>query len=254
MLSRLRLLLRDTPILRKTIYRPIFWFMNDVLHFKRCLLQKFGPEALAKVNDVSRRLDIEVYPSFGTLLGIVRDGGLLKHDSDMDFAILPSSTVLNPFFTEIQKEGFIFEWMETVDDCLTEVRFRYYELGVDFFLHSYTGDGKKLLMIQTDSLTRRYEYPLINSLTDYSVLGLSVRVPVNFREYLTSLYGPWDQVVKSGWNSTMAPCFIGYDDVSRYSIATSRSVDDFSQRLKGKPNVARLPDKGYAQRLDLVHH
>lgn len=248
MVRCVRLLLREVPLLRKTIYRPAFWFMNDVLRYKSRLLQKHGPEALRRIDEISRRLDVGVYPTFGTLLGIIRDGGLLKHDSDMDFAILPTSTSLKAFFCEIQRHGFTFEWMETVDGCLSEVRFRYRELPVDFFLHSYTADGKKLMLIQTDSTTRRYEYPLVKSLTDYSAMGINLRIPANTQEYLTSLYGPWNTVVKSGWSSTMAPCFIGVDDASRYAIATSRSIDDFAQWLEKHPHSDRLRDKGYSRR------
>lgn len=246
MVRYLRLLIRDTPILRKTIYGPIFWFMNNVLRYESWLLQKHGPEALKRVNEISRRFDIDVYPTFGTLLGLIRDGELMKHDRDMDFAILPTSTNLNPFFGEIQKQGFIFEWMETVDDCLTEVRFRYRELPIDFFLHSYTADGERLMMIQTDSTTRRYEYPLVKTLIDHEVLGLNLRIPENVGEYLASMYGSWKKAVKSGWNSTMAPSFVGVDDARRYVVATSRSINDFVGWLETHPRSDRLRDKGYS--------
>ena len=111
-----RLLIKNTSILRKTIYVPSYWFVNHVVRYRSILLQRHGATILSKVNDLSRQHSVDVYPTFGTLLGLIRDGRLMKHDFDMDFAILPSATNLSVFFAELQKEGFYFEWMETVDD------------------------------------------------------------------------------------------------------------------------------------------
>jgi len=220
--------------------------VNHVVRYRSILLQRHGATILSKVNDLSRQHSVDVYPTFGTLLGLIRDGRLMKHDFDMDFAILPSATNLSVFFAELQKEGFYFEWMETVDDCLTEVRFRYKELTIDFFLHSFTADRNKMMMIQTDSETRRYEYPRVDFLIDHSVLGLNLRIPNNYEEYLTSMYGAWNIVIKSGWSSTMAPCFIGVNDPSQYSITTSFSSSVFLRWIDTHQHFPRLADKGYA--------
>lgn len=246
MIKKLRLLIRENKFFRQTIYGPIRWVFNDVYGYRRRLLQRYGAGALKKVMDASSSSGLAVIPAFGTLLGLVRDRGFMKHDDDMDFVILPREAGdLKTFFRWLVQQGFYFEWMETINGFLTEVRFRYHEVPVDFFLHGRTADGKQLMMIQKDTSTRRYEYPMVDELVDYAVAGCVAKIPANYDEYLTSLYGSWNQVVKSGWSSTMAPCCKGETDASKYDIISTRDEAVLWKWLQGHSQFVRFEEYGH---------
>lgn len=240
MITKLKLFFRNTPIFSKTIYRFAFWFLNDVLKYRRRLLQWFGPTALKNINDLSRQFDVALYPSYGTLLGIVREKRFLRHDDDMDFSVLPDTKNLKAFFDKLMLVGFRFEMIATINDAVAELRFRYRGLTVDFFFHSYTANREHLLMIQR---TRRYEYPLVRRLIDYRVYGLDVRIPENYVDYLHSLYGEWNQIVKKGWCTAMAPSYVGDVKPENYNLNMSWSPDVFLKYFV-TDSFQRMVDKG----------
>lgn len=243
MITKLKLFFRNTPIFSKTIYRFAFWFLNDILKYRRRLLQWFGPAALKKINDLSRHFDVALYPSYGTLLGIVREKRFLRHDDDMDFAVLPDAKNLKAFFEKLMMADFRFELMATINGAVTEVRFRYWGLTVDFFFHSFTANRKRLLMIQKDGTTRRYEYPIVKGFRDYKVYGVDIRIPENHTDYLCSLYGEWNRIVKKGWHSAKAPGYVGEDKPENYDVKTTWSLDAFLEWLSDG-SFKRMVDKG----------
>lgn len=237
---QIRLFLRETPFLRKTVYRFIFKMM-ELLKWKQHLLHKHGPKAIGLIMEAAKKLGVPCMADYGTLLGIIRDGDFIAHDADMDFCILPGFEDIKLFFFELERKGFYFEWMQLFDGVLTELTVRYKEVRVDFFFPGLTRDKKNLFFIQHDSEFRRYEFPMIHQLEAYPFKGGWVSVPKNYAEYLHSLYGNWKIVVKN-WHSSMAPAFKGVLKDSRYHVETSRSRECLMSYLEENSTSARLVD------------
>ena len=63
-------------------------YNHKVRFDKRRQLQRHGYQALADVSEALMRSGAVCFADFGTLLGIVRDGGIMAHDLDLDFGVL----------------------------------------------------------------------------------------------------------------------------------------------------------------------
>lgn len=78
--------------------------------------------------------DIKIIPSFGTLLGLVRDKGIIKHDYDVDIFLFEEDWLK---FKDIMKNDISYTFEET--NILWHRKFKIYDninkdLSVDFFV------------------------------------------------------------------------------------------------------------------------
>ena len=64
---------------------------------------KLKIESLKKQIDLCKKHKVKCFVDFGSLLGLYRDGKLIKHDNDTDVAIL-GETVTKEFLEDIEKE------------------------------------------------------------------------------------------------------------------------------------------------------
>ena len=98
-------------------------------------VQRYGEEIIAKVFDVCKRQEIPSVLIFGTLLGCVRDGALMRHDDDIDIAVLPSKDIdVMQMVKELELVGFRFFWAWECGGRITEIAFTYCTVHVDFYL------------------------------------------------------------------------------------------------------------------------
>ena len=107
MIRKLRAFMRNNSIVRRTVYPVAWYFMNKVLHWRSRLLQAYGIDILVKVQTVAAKEHVQCSPYFGTLLGLVRDGRLIKHDIDMDFLVSPEAKDIKAFYNHLKLVGFI---------------------------------------------------------------------------------------------------------------------------------------------------
>ena len=179
-------------------------------------VQQYGEEILAKVFELCDKRKIPSVVFFGTLLGCVRDGEIMKHDDDIDIAILPVKDLnVLQMISDFESSGFEFFWAWECDGNITEIAFTYKSVHVDFYFmyeklnhfmtHWYTPiDGIKYATKKHWS-TIECAFPKIKKIVDFKPLSFSsiVRVPDNFDEVLTCHYGAW-QKPDSTWKSDAA--------------------------------------------------
>ena len=145
----------------------------------------------------SKLADYDIWLDFGTLLGMYRDKGLIKHDLDMDFGIIIEN--YNDFLEkekDLLVRGFIRSRELYYDGTLVELSYDYNGLNVDFIV--YKKDGKHVSSIVVgyllDALNRPCKYESrkykikFNGLKDYHFQGIKLKIPVNTHEYLEYEY------------------------------------------------------------------
>ncbi|ODS09930.1 hypothetical protein [Vibrio scophthalmi] len=92
-----------------------------------------GFEVLGKINKIYGR---DVFPFFGTLLAIKRDGEF-KNQDDFDFATLNVNSYTSYYFEKMKVEGFeLYKYCIVEGEGIVEVSFKYKEVNVDIFLLS----------------------------------------------------------------------------------------------------------------------
>ena len=139
----------------------------------------------------------DVWLDFGTLLGIYRDKGLIKHDLDMDFGI-----VIDDYldFQEKEKELLNKGFQKTrelyYNKELMEISYDYKGLNVDFIIYKKEEGYVKSVVVGylLDALNRPCKYESskyeikFDGLKDYDFEGIKVKIPLNTHEYLEYQY------------------------------------------------------------------
>ncbi|MHA6481262.1 nucleoside-diphosphate sugar epimerase/dehydratase [Paenibacillus sp. strain BS8-2] len=165
-----------------------------------------NPKTLRKANqlivEISKALrDIPHYYTFGTLLGIARDGGLIPWDDDIDIAIFASDT-------------------QIIQDRLLEAAANFEKLfDIKLFSRIYSNgrpasvtidcieDGTKLFMVNFDcmyiegSIVKQElnDTPVsfFNGSDQLAFEGIKIQVPKDYKDYLDYTYGNWHVVKKN---------------------------------------------------------
>lgn len=137
---------------------------------------------LENTSKLLNELNVSHFLCCGTLLGIYRDGKLLKNDKDLDIA-LPWLTDRAKLKEELEKKGYLYYsgdsdvWVNTYVHQSTGV-------PVDFF---FVNRHEQSLYIGTDSeVTWKHQ---AFKLSDINVNGVTYKVPASTELYLEELYG-----------------------------------------------------------------
>ena len=236
-MRKLRLFLRNAKGF-KVVYNFLFWFSNDVIHWKRILIRMYGCRILRTVDEIIRQGGLPVTPYYGTLLGLVREGHLLRHDADMDYAILANEFDLKSFYKSLKEVGFYFERFETINGNLSEFSVRYKEVSVDFFVLSKDRERNVWVSLQPlDSDFVRYEYPDVNAYKDISCSGMTLRVVEGCEQQLDVIYGQW-RVVDKNWHGKKSPSNKGSVKNLGYITGHSRNECEWDAYVRQHPTVS----------------
>lgn len=200
--------LRNNAFLKKWVRPFLAWFFGDILKYKQRLLQRYGFIVVELVDEAAQVSGMQYFADCGTLLGLIREHGFIKHDTDMDFSMVPECNRIALFYVELKKRGFEFERFVLFDGNLKEFTMSYKNISVDFFQRYYTADRQAHRAVATkkDNYWPVFRLPAPTGLVKITVGSASVVVPKNYDDRLVSLYGDW-RIPVSHWADTMAPKF-----------------------------------------------
>ena len=193
----------DIPVCRKMLH-----FMASAVNrrsHKRELksYHSFGYQTLFEAMDALPLAGLTVYPAFGTLLGLVRDGKLIHHDCDLDFAVLQTETFSwEKLRAVLTAAGFQYRCQYEISGAIKEMCFSSpysQDLGVDFFLFEEIGGDRQSSYFfsydedkKYDSPNRRsiysYHFPAIRSSDMIAIENRPVQVPSNAEQLLEVWY------------------------------------------------------------------
>ena len=139
----------------------------------------------------------DIWLDFGTLLGMYRDKGLIKHDQDMDFGI-----IIEDYNDFQEKENLLlcngFKKTRELyyDNEIMEISYDYNGLNVDFIIYKRDGNCVKSVVVGylLDALNRPCKFEsskyaiAFSGLKEQDVDGIKVKIPVNTHEYLEYQY------------------------------------------------------------------
>lgn len=170
---------------------------------RRALLHANGLKICQKIHDVLTDRGYKYFADHGTLLGLIRENGMIKHDTDMDFSIPPDQE-LAPVVGVLTQAGFSLVHGFAVNGVVQEITVGYEGLTMDFFKCHAIGDclGHYVFVTKYDSKTGKYFGTMAHERKRPPLKGLQtqmfgpkrdvpVSIPVNAVEYLTASYGNW---------------------------------------------------------------
>jgi hypothetical protein len=175
---------------------------NYILDRQRNKFRKHCKELLELTDSILRKNNIEYWLNYGTLLGAYRDHSFIKHDYDLDVAVLMNDSehvkeVMLSAGLRLKFEARFGDWNKPV--CL-EYRFEYKGVCIDFNFYSvvdntaYTYDfsfdnaplikiGERIL-VTTELVTN----PFCGT-CEFEFMGKNYKVPTNTEEYIIANYG-----------------------------------------------------------------
>jgi len=183
-------------------------------------LQRYGGMILGKVHAILSREKIAYCVWSGTLLGCVRDGGLMAHDDDIDIAILPGDVSVQRLIELFEAEGFKFFWAWKCQGRITEFAVTYKGVHIDFYFLKDSGDHSEshwYMPLEGVKYPDEFSWSAICTslpkIRDLKALKLPrynicVNIPENYDEILSVQYGAW-RIPDTNWKST-AEIFNGY--------------------------------------------
>ena len=170
---------------------------NIELDRKYQQLLKENYHSVLKIIYSSDISNYDIWLDFGTLLGMYRDKGLIKHDQDMDFGI-----IIEDYNDFQEKENLLlcngFKKTRELyyDNEIMEISYDYNGLNVDFIIYKREGNCVKAVVVGylLDALNRPCKFEsskyaiAFSGLKEHDVDGIKVKIPVNTHEYLEYQY------------------------------------------------------------------
>ena len=188
---------------------------NKALDEKRRYIQENGYDVLSETLGLLNSIpNAKAFADFGTMLGIVRENALLKHDLDMDIGVLGEKGLYEYVTMILERNGYKL-WREYIfDDRIVEQSYRYKNIKVDINYYEYRGKGVNTWLFYRDPSKKyknnkrdivRMDYSLIDKLKKVNVKGKEITIPENATQILEEKYGKTWQVPDKGWIYWQSP-------------------------------------------------
>jgi tetratricopeptide (TPR) repeat protein len=144
-------------------------------------------ENLRDIYTVCNKLNVPIFPFAGTLLGIIREGDFIAHDTDMDFAIkLEDYSSL--LITELVGNRFQFEGSFGKLEKGYELRFIKRNIQIDIFF--FYDNPNYNCTYYYDNYGKLYEVRYKKfELKEFMFKNIKIQIPNNPEEFLRQQYG-----------------------------------------------------------------
>ena len=189
----------------KILKLPIIKNLNDLANKKidgdrQLLLKENAHQILKEFEEVNRQLGHKIWIEAGTLLGYEREGAILAHDIDMDFAMMSpkDSNELETIIEFLSKKNFVLNRKLIFQDQVKEISFSYNGLNVDIILFDRVDVnvisttmiwyGMNALNKPVNVEAFYYELPM-EDLKEVTFMEAKTYAPTNTVDYLKAYYG-----------------------------------------------------------------
>lgn len=176
-----------------------------VIPIRRRRLHKHGYGALFRLHELLTKNNVTYHCEAGTLLGIIRDGGFIKHDDDIDICVPPGSVSMSGLIRIFLNSGYEFVQCLEYGGHISEFTVRDRTgIPIDIFTCGYSSDApnKMYQKFPRWNPNRKYPNERANHLLEFEyvrpkglktvkVHGVEVAIPENYVEVLDSEFGPW---------------------------------------------------------------
>jgi len=172
---------------------------------KRRRLQRYGFDVLDRMHKLLSENSVPYYCDCGTLIGFLRDKGFIKHDDDIDIAIMPNSVSPQRILSIFRDAGYGFVHAFQYDGRIIEFTVvDYTGVTIDVFLHEWEkevpGYLKEIFIRwykdrsypnEKANIGLRFSLRGPDGLKELQIGGVTTMIPTNAEEVLDSEYGPW---------------------------------------------------------------
>lgn len=216
-------------LLRLGLYRPMIAFINQI-KFKQQVrkMRKNGLEMLQMADQAFTSMGVQVFLTFGTLLGAYRDKGFIAYDPDVDLGVIDVNLPKNMYEVmakhgfQLCKQNIISETNQVIEDTYIYKGihldvFHYFEEGDDYYtlvaqLHE-TKDWKEANA--TDGFPCEKVSVVKTEFQRQNFMNIEVYMPIKTHEWLVDMYSESYMTPIKNWSED--------DHKTRRSKSTERS-------------------------------
>ena len=196
------------------------------LEKRRENIQKNGIIILEKTLNILNDIpDVQAFADFGTLLGIIREKGLLKHDLDIDTAVLGKPNLYRYVTMIMERHGYKLYREYIIGDKVVEQSYYYKDARVDINYYEYRNNGVNTWLFYRDPSKKYYnnernivrmDYSLVNYVKKIKIQGRDLYIPDNYERLLVEKYGENWRVPDKGWLYWQAPSATKIEDIGYF--------------------------------------
>ena len=209
-----------------------------------------GPTLLRMVHHAADTAMIDLVLMWGSLLGHVRDGGIIAHDYDIDLNMFARDIPkLGRFIALLQRSGLEVDIRSPYQITITQPNGRVF--GIDIWIFYENGDHFVLYSFRSRGGLLRYDLPrkFFDETDVVDFLGTTCRIPRDAKTVLDLTYGDW-KVRRPDFSEDDAPCATACSDYpeSSHSIGQHVHYSRWGQPLRDWPPYSvvdvgtRVPD------------
>lgn len=208
--------IRDIPVIYavyvRTAGRIVRRYKDRV---KRTYFKKYGIKTFRQFVKCAKHGGIDVICVCGTLLGVVRENGLIRHDFDIDMAVR-NKTDLKRLMPVLEADGFRKIRQFEIKDRVYVQTWNKNGVDIDIYVFGRDSSGMYLAVIcripnkqyktgvyeKYDVLKHRL--PEITGLKQKRIYGFLVDIPQNYEQVLEAVYGRGWKVPDPGYKDDMS--------------------------------------------------
>ena len=203
-MRKLKEFIKNCKYTKKTAYffLKVYQYFRSKYYLlkKKRNIQREGIKIIEKVQKVLKDNNVFFFFDMGTLLGIVREGRIIKHDLDIDVGVRVSSETEKEHIKEIfssigakEHYRFIVEELGVVeqsfvyDEVKFDINYYYQKDEKDYCYLMYRNPDKTYMIDEMSVVELSCEH--IEKLQIKEFCGIKVNVPENAEKYLSCRYG-----------------------------------------------------------------
>ena len=170
--------------------------------------KKEGENVLKVASKALSEIDVFFWLEFGTLLGVIRDGKLIEHDTDIDVGIKLQD--YSPKIEEaLNKYGFVKTRKFEIDDGKYGIEESYELNGVSFDIFYFTVNESEMYchLFPFDKNNNHIVRELYTKATKFKTIdwqGCEVNIPIDSHQRLTDTYGDYTIKIKDWYTPDAA--------------------------------------------------
>ena len=169
--------------------------------YKNYRIRSKAAVILGKMYKIFEEHTEDYWLDYGTLLGYIREGKIIKGDLDMDFGVITSyQKSLEQYMVD---EGFVISQQIIVEGKVTAEQYIYDGVGFDIFYYRYIDDDKiatNVWLTEDRTVPQKVSYQQgggelgetvfkFQGTEDIEFYGMPFKVPKNSASYLEQHYG-----------------------------------------------------------------
>lgn len=193
---------------------------------KRQHIQQNGMAVLNEIQTILSELGITSFADFGTCLGLVREGGLLKHDLDMDVGVIAKPEEREKIRMALERRGFRLWRQYCYQGNAVEESYHYRDIKVDLNFYEMTDEYSRTWLFYLkpghkyeNSWTRhvvQMTYSPIRGVKYQEFNGSMIALPEDPELLMTEKYGPTWHTPDTGWIYWESPAAVKLDEIGSF--------------------------------------